>query len=224
MTGRHIEVINEIPAPAGHPFAGLTYTQVLVLFGGDPSALNNVQDGIRSSNGDFSFNELDTYAMTLDWAIGEFELQSISAFQSMEYEEFCDCDFTGTNVFGAALQEEYDQFSQEFRLTSPLNDNYDYILGLYYQTSDHEYRDQIIVDSSSVLVTVLNTVRGAGVGDAVAGTEANRIAMVDNDVISGFAQFNWHASDVFTLQLGGRYSQDERDGSRTLSVQGSLRF
>ena len=182
--------------------------------------MNNVQDGIRSSNGDFSFNELETYAMTLDWAIGEFELQSISAFQSMEYDEFCDCDFTGANVFGAALQEEYDQFSQEFRLTSPLNDDYDYILGLYYQTSDYEYRDQIIVDPNSVLVPLLNgnPANPPGTGDLAAGTEANRIAMVDNDVISAFAQFNWHVSDVFTLQLGGRYTKDERDGSRTLSI------
>lgn len=218
VTGRHIEVINEFPGPSG-----LTYTQILVgLFGQDPSVLNNVQDGIRSANDDFSNNELETYVLTLDWAIGEFDLKSTSAWQSFEYNELCDCDFTGATVFGAALQEEYDQFSQEFRLTSPLNDNYDYILGLYYQTSDHEFRDQIIVPPTSILIPAINLLTTGdptmGAGNLVPATEANRIATVDNDVISAFAQFNWHISDVFTLQLGGRFTQDERDGFRTLSI------
>ena len=218
VKGRHIEIVNEFPNASG-----ATYTQILVGgFGADPSTLNNVQDGIRSANDDFSFNELSTYVMTLDWAIGEFDLKSVSAWQSMEYDEFCDCDFTGAVVFGAALQEDYDQFSQEFRLTSPLNDNYDYILGLYYQTSDHEYRDQIIVDATSILIPAINIATSGdptmGSGNFMPATEANRLATVDNDVISGFAQFNWRLSDTFTLQLGGRYTKDERDGMRTLSI------
>ncbi len=213
VKGRHVEIINEAPAVAGAPIPGLLWSEILVVFGQDLSVLNNVRDGIRSSNDDFSFNNLETYVLTLDWEIGEFDLQAISAWESFDYDELCDCDFTGGVVFNAALQEEYEQFSQEIRLTSPLNDNFDYILGLYYQTSDHEYRDQIIVPANSVLGPAL----GAS-GALVVGTEAGRLATVDNDVISAFAQFNWHISDVFTLQLGGRYTQDDRDGFRTLSI------
>ncbi|MGI9200969.1 MAG: TonB-dependent receptor, partial [Woeseiaceae bacterium] len=102
VSGRNIEIINEQPAVAG-PFAGLQYNQILQLFGGDPSTGNVVQDGIRSSNGDFSNNESTNYVLTLDWDIGDFELKSITAMSEFEYDEFCDCDFTGTNVFGAAL-------------------------------------------------------------------------------------------------------------------------
>ena len=218
VKGRHVEVINEIPSIAPPPLTGLLWSQILVgAFCQDPSVLNNTRDGIRSSNDDFSFNELETYVLTLDWAIGEFDLKAISAWESFNYNELCDCDFTGANVFGAALQEEYDQFSQEIRLTSPLNDNYDYILGLFYQTSDHSYRDQIIVDSASILIPAVNQIQ-AGAGTLLTATEANRLATVENDVISGFAQFNWNMSDVFTLQLGGRVTKDERDGFRNLSI------
>lgn len=214
VKGRHIEIINEQPGPST-----LTYAQILALvFMQDSSVLNTVQDGIRSANDDFSFNELETYVVTLDWAIGEFDLKSTSAWQSFSYDELCDCDFTGATVFGAALQEEFDQFSQEFRITSPLNDKFDYILGLYYQTSDHEYRDQIIVEPTSILVPAINARTMSTQGNLVAGTEANRIATVENDVISAFAQFNWHISDVITLQLGGRFTQDERDGFRTMTI------
>jgi outer membrane receptor protein involved in Fe transport len=222
VTGRHVEVINEVPAlgpPPPDGFGGLLWSEILVgFFLQDPSVLNNTQDGIRHSNDDFSFNELETYVLTLDWDIGDYELKSISAWETFEYDEVCDCDFTGANIFGAALQEAYDQFSQEIRLTSPLNESFDYILGLYYQTSDHEYHDQIFVDPDSMLIPAINALTMSTAGNVLAATEANRLATVDNDVISAFAQFNWHVSDVFTLQLGGRYTQDERDGFRTLSI------
>lgn len=215
VTGRHIEIINEIPGGNG-----LTYGQTLVFgLGGDPSTLNNVQDEIRSSNGDFSNNESKNYVLTLDWGIGDHDLKSITAHSSFEYDEFCDCDFTGTDVFGAALQESYDQFSQEFRLSSPTGGRLDYILGLYYQTSEHDFADQIIVSPTSVLIPALNArVPGAGFGDAVANTQASRLASVDADVISAFAQLNWHLSDAFTLQLGARVTNDQRDGFRSLEI------
>jgi len=219
VTGRHIEIVGEQPAAVGS-FPGLRYNQILDLFVAPGSGIDNVvQDELRSSNGDFSFNEIATYALTLDWEIGEHDLKSITAFSTLEYDEFCDCDFTGANVFGAALQEQYDQFSQEFRLSSPLRDDYDYILGLYYQTSDHDYNDQIIVEPTSVLVPVVNA-SNPGAGSLIAGTQAVRLATVDADVLSAFAQFNWHVSDVFTLQLGGRVTNDQRDGFRTLSIVG----
>ena len=222
VNGRHIEIVNELPAPAG-PFAGLIYSEALFgAFMQDASVLNVVRDDIRSSNGDFSNNESTAYVLTLDWGLGEHDLKSISAFSDFEYDEFCDCDYTGAVVFGAALQEQYEQFSQEFRLSSPLRDDYDYILGVYYQTSDHDYADQIIVPANSVLIPALNgnALLPPGSGTAVASTKADRLAFVENDVLSAFAQFNWHINDDWTLQLGGRVTQDDRNGRRTLRVLG----
>lgn len=219
VTGRHIEIVNELPATAG-PFTGLEYNQILSnVFGQDPSVSNVVQDEVRSSNGDFSNNQSETYSLTIDWDIGEYNLRSITAQSDFEYDELCDCDFTGATVFNAALQEEYSQFSQEFRLSSPLNDSYDYIAGVYYQTSEHDFLDQIIVPANSILIPAING-QSPGAGDLVSNTEASRIASVDNDVISAFAQFNWHMSDAFTLQLGARWTRDEREGFRSLSIVG----
>ncbi len=217
VVGRHIEIINEQPSNEP-PFVGLLYNQILALaFFQDPSVTNVVQDERRSSNGDFSFNEIATYALTLDWEIGEHDLKSITAYSTLDYDEFCDCDFTAANVFGAALQEKYDQISQELRLSSPLRENFDYILGVYYQTSDHDYADQIIVDTTSILIPAVNA-RVPGAGTLLAGTQAARTASVESDVISAFAQFNWHLSDNFTLQLGGRVTKDDRDGMRELTI------
>jgi outer membrane receptor protein involved in Fe transport len=226
VSGRHIEIINEQPSVHPAPgFNGNEYNQILQAFGGDPSTGNVVQDEVRSSNGDFSNNELSNFVLTLDWAMGEHDLKSITAFSAFEYDEFCDCDFTGTNVFGAALQESYDQFSQEFRLSSPLGGSFDYIAGLYYQTSDHDFADQIIFSDDSVLVPIGNILSppsapgaGDGAGDQIAGTMADRVATVDSDVISAFLQLNFNVSDTFTIQVGGRVTKDERDGFRNLTI------
>ncbi|MEM9690411.1 MAG: TonB-dependent receptor [Pseudomonadota bacterium] len=218
VLGRQIEVVGEQPAAVG-PFTGLRYSDILVgVFGQDASVLNNVQDYARSSNGDISNNQSDSAVLTLDWQLGEFTLQSITAWTLFEYDEICDCDFTGADVFNAALQEEYEQVSQEIRLSSPLGDNYDYILGFYYQTSNHYFEDQITVSGTSVLIPAING-QSPGAGNLVANTEAARSAFVENDVISAFAQFNWHLSDQFTAQIGGRITDDERDGGRTMVIQ-----
>jgi iron complex outermembrane receptor protein len=224
VTGRHIEIINEQPSTGGplgnsFPLFGFQWNQILQAFGADSSVANIVKDGERSSNGDFSNNESSEIGLTLDWAIGDHNLESITAVSDFEYDEFCDCDFTGAVVFGAALQEKYEQFSQELRLSSPLGDTVDYIAGVYYQTSDHTYADQIIVPGTSVLVPILDQLTGQpGTGATVADTQASRLATVENDVLSAFAQVNWHISDAFTLQLGGRVTNDSRDGARTLSI------
>jgi iron complex outermembrane recepter protein len=227
--GRHIEIVNEQPA-AGGPFAGAQYHQILQtlqLLSGqapDPTLANVVQDEIRTSNGDFSENESETLVLTLDWGIGTHNLESITAYSNFEYDEFCDCDFTGADVFGAALQETYEQISQEIRLSSPVGGSFDYIAGVYYQTSEHEFQDQIIVSPESLLITAINLQSGTpgnpadGSGPAVANTLAARQAGVDNDVLSAFAQFNFHFSDAITLQVGGRVTKDERDGFRSLSI------
>jgi outer membrane receptor protein involved in Fe transport len=227
--GRHIEIVNEQPAPGG-PFAGAQYHQILqtlqLLSGGtpDPTLANVVQDELRTSNGDFSENQSETLVLTLDWGIGDHNLESITAYSNFEYDEFCDCDFTGADVFGAALQETYEQVSQELRLSSPVGGSFDYIAGVYYQTSEHDFADQIIVSPQSLLITAINLQTGTpgnpadGSGGAVANTTASRLAGVDNDVLSAFAQFNIHFNDAVTLQLGGRVTQDERDGFRTLSI------
>lgn len=224
--GRNIEVENAIAAPAGTPFGGLTYPQILIgVFGQDASAADFTRDGRRHSNGDNSFNDMQTYQMTLDWDVGDHTLQSITAYENLSYDELCDCDFTGARVFNARLQEDYSQFSQELRLTSPNRDDFEYILGAFYQTSDHGYSDQIVVDQNSIIPIAVNLQTGTpgnpadGAGPLVSGTQAAREAQVDSTILSAFAQVDWHIQDNLTLQLGARITNEDKDGSRRLDIE-----
>ncbi|MEX6633053.1 TonB-dependent receptor [Hyphococcus lacteus] len=218
VTGRHIEVIGEKPSVAPGPLNGLTYGQILAgAFGASPTVLNTTFDGKRSSNGDFSFNDTTTYSAALTWDAGGYEIRSTTAYQNFEYNELCDCDFTGAVVFDALLQEEYTQWSSELRVTSPVYDRYDFVAGLYWQTSDHDYFDQIAVPANSVLVPAINAV-SPGAGNLVPATQAAREATTDGDIYSAFAQVNLRPMDRIELQLGGRLSYEKKSGTRTLSI------
>ena len=215
--GRNIEINGEVPAAAG-PFAGATYSQILAgVFGQDPSVLNNTIDGQRHANGDFSNNDQFEAVLTLDWELENHTLRSVTGLSNFEFSDNCDCDFTGANVFTLPLEEQYDQFSQEIRLTSNTGGDLEYIVGGFYQTSDHQYRDSLIVDSGSILVPLLN-LSNPGLGSLFANTAAPREALVDTDIFSAFGQLDWHFNDTMTLQLGGRITHESKDGSRIISV------
>lgn len=218
VVGRHIEVIGELPA-AGGTFAGLTYAQILAgPFMSDPSVLNTTFDGARSSNGDYSYNDTNVYSANLTWDVGGYEVRSLTAFQRFKYNELCDCDFTGAVVFDALLQEEYSQWSSELRVTSPVWENWDFVAGLYWQTSDHDYADQIAVPTNSILVPAINALTMSMNGNFAAGTQASRLATTDGDIYSAFAQVNIRPTDRLELQLGGRLSSEKKIGDRTLTV------
>lgn len=229
VLGRNIETDGELPAAAG-PFTGLLYSQILGIFGQDASVGNNELDGKRHANGDFSYNEQTEAVLTLDWQLGEHSLSAISGYSKFSFDDNCDCDFTGGNVFTLPLSEEFEQFSQEFRLTSPGGEKLDYIVGAFFQTSNHTYTDGLKIDSTSVLVPLLNgnpdlagfaplfgALGVAGAGSILADTSGGRIAKVDADVYSAFGQFSYHITDDLTLQLGGRLTHEKKDGSRNLT-------
>ncbi len=230
VLGRNIETDGELPAESGS-FTGLLYSQVLGIFGQDASVGNNVLDGKRHANGDFSYNDQTEAVLTLDWQLGEHSLTSVSGYSKFNFDDNCDCDFTGGNIFTLPLAEEFKQFSQEFRLTSPGGEKFDYLVGAFFQTSDHTYTDGLMIDGASVLVPVLNAnpalagfaplfgaLGVAGAGEILADTSGGRIAKVDSDVYSAFGQFSYHISDDLTLQVGGRLTHENKEGSRILTT------
>jgi outer membrane receptor protein involved in Fe transport len=210
VTGRQIEIDQETPISAG-PFAGLTFSQVLVgVFDQDPSVLNNTSDYVRSSNGDFSNNDTEEYVLQVDWQLNQNTLTMITAYSKYDFSELCDCDFTGANVFQVEMAEKFEQTSQEIRLTSPTGGKIEYILGAYYETSDLNFFDSIQVPDNSVLVAAFNPF--------LADTGTPRNFSQDADSYSGFAQLSWNMSEEFRSTFGLRYTKDEKTASRSLSI------
>ena len=216
--GRNIEVENALPATSGD-FAGLNFGEILVnVFGQDISVLDQTVDGNRHSNGDFSFNTSELTQLSLKWDLNDFSLNSTTSFQDLEYRVNCDCDFTGAVILEAGLQQRYDQFTQEFRLSSPTGGEFDYILGVYYGSSNQFINDQIILPNNSILGPVINA-QVLGFGDLVVDTQAARTSGGESKTLSTFAQFNWRLSEDLKLQLGGRLTKEDRTGFRSINIE-----
>jgi iron complex outermembrane recepter protein len=216
VVGRHNEVIADTAAAAG-PFAGFNYSQILASFGQHPSVLNTVQDYARSSNGDSSGTDLVEGVLTIDYAIGDLTLTSVTGHSSYDYDELCDCDFTGANVLLVRQREDFDQLSQEIRLTSPGGQPLDYIVGLYYQHSDLGFFDTLLIDAQSILVPLVNALTMSTNGQFLGNTTTPRFFDVETTSWAAFGQVTWAINDRLDLTAGLRISDEDAAGSRNLA-------
>lgn len=217
VVGRNMEITGETPAAVG-PFIGKTYSEILVgVFGQDASVLNNTLDGKRHANGDYSNNDQFEAVLTLDWDLDNHSLKSVTGISNFEYDDNCDCDFTGANIFTLPLSEQYDQISQEIRLTSNLDGPVNYIVGAFYQDSEHKFHDELKVANNSILVPLLNGV-SPGLGSFFSNTAAPRDALVNSSIASAFGQVDWDITDTMTLQLGGRLTHETKKGTKNLTI------
>ncbi len=159
--GRQVEIFGETPIPVG-AVAGLRYSQVIggmvtaIPQGTHPSALDNVINHSRSSNGDRSNNDTVESALTLNYFLPQdVTLTSITGYSHYDTDELCDCDFTGATIFTAGIQEKYNQYSQELRLTSGNTGNLSWIGGLFFQRYELDESDYLHVPTTSLVMPVL---------------------------------------------------------------------
>lgn len=238
-TGRHIEIFGETPITTG-ALAGLTYSQILAgpvpAFpqGQEPTAANNTIDYRRSSGGDHARITNAEVALTVDYAFAnDLTLTSITGYSQYRLDELCDCDFVGAQVFNAGIVEDYDQFSQELRLASPATDRLSWIAGAFFQKYAMDEADYLYVPQDSLIVPVLTTAfmqQGlcatlaacAGLAGNFAGAANPRTFTQDSTLWSAFAQLTWRISDALSLTAGGRYTNEDKDGTRVTRLSAGV--
>jgi iron complex outermembrane receptor protein len=236
VTGRQIEIIGDAPSlnPA---LGGANWSQFLFSLnplhastGAAPTAgsvLNTDLDFQRSSNGDYSKNETDNFSLNFDYLVGGYTLTSTTGYLTYEYDERCDCDFTSADIFSVDSQEQFEQLSQEFRITSPGGQNIDWIAGVYLHSSELDFNDAFGTTPTSAIGNVLDSILPAAFGAAYAPLAGQQLVNIsvprtfeqDTDLWSAFVQATWNATDSTRLTLGGRYSSEEKTGSRVLTVE-----
>ncbi len=199
VVGKNIEVNFDTAEETG---VGLS-TIYPALSGGD--ILDSDVDFSRQANGDFSNNDTENITLNIEYEMGSLTLTSITGYNAYEYEELCDCDFTGLNTLTLGLDEEFDQISQELRVTSPTGETIEYIAGLFYQTNDLTFHDDFNVPTTSALTAV---------SASLAGYNSQRNFEQDSTLWAAFSQITWNISDTFRATLGGRYTSEEKDASR----------
>ncbi|EGG28201.1 TonB-dependent receptor [Aequoribacter fuscus] len=108
--------------------------------------------------------------------------------------------------------EDYSQISQEFRLTSPVGDKFDYIVGLYYQETDLTYRSGESFGSAMAFqqvgvptpLLVPNLTRDYGLDQ-------------DQDMLAIFGSGTYSLTDVTRVTVGLRWFEENKTASHFLN-------
>ena len=170
------------------------------------------EDYKRQDNGQESDNQVNNLVLNVEYELGEYTLTSTTASLEYSARELIDVDYTALDVFNGTNQgEDFKQFSQEFRIASPTDGAIDYIAGIYYQDSEMDVFDNLFFGTS---------LAGSALATAVGGISQKTFEQ-DSEVWSAFAQFNWHITDDLSLTIGARYSDEDKEGARTLVNDGS---
>ena len=208
--------------------AGQTYLQYLDEFFDDTPGFTTPTNPVlgddtlnyrRGSNGDVSNNDIDAAVLTFNFDLGDYELTSTTGYLTYNYDETCDCDFTGASLFSVDFTEDYDQISQELRIASPTSERVRWLGGIYYQHDKLEFGDQILLPIGSGVVRLVGyatTGDDQGANNSLGDTSAFRDFEQNNTVSSVFGQVAADLTDRWRASLGLRYTHVEKDASRIL--------
>ena len=128
------------------------------------------------------------------------EIKSISAYQSVElFHQFVALEggVTGGGL-RATRDEDYAGFTQEIRLTSEEYENFDYIVGAYFEDSEVT---RLQFDDFDVAAFY-----GGGPVQSLFEDWSQ-----DTQTFAVFGQFRWRFADRWSAIFGGRWSYEEKD-------------
>ena len=174
----------------------------------DPFAEDRLDQNISSDTGlDPQGNDSDTLhaALRLNWALGDYTLSSITGFGRFDYRK--NVEFTGTalRLGQSTIPEDFEQWSQEFRLLSPVGQTLEYVVGLAYQEHDMKLGQ-------------LTNIASFGPFSGV----TSRNARQDGESWSAYGSATYHFAPDWRTTASLRHSRERKSGRTVHTITGFL--
>ena len=167
--------------------------------------------------------------LTIDWGMpNDYAIKSITGHRDVYVQYINDFDFSKEAVSYLDYLDDYNQWSQEFQLISPEGD-FQYIAGLYYYQQDaYTQRLPTVGDETLSLFTGVPRSAfefGASLGDPtsifmLAAFNPGNLSTIGDVKTKSYAVFfnsNYRFNDNFTLDMGFRYSREDKNVDWTIS-------
>lgn len=144
------------------------------------------------------------YSLKLDWKIGVADLVALTGYNRYTVDDSFDLSLAlhsfSEQYFGTPGDQilntiGLDRLTQEIRLSAPLGQQFDGLLGVFYSHEDDYWKWQYLAS---------NPLTGAQLGDW--GTYNPYNAPIVYDEYSVFGDLTYHITDRFDVQMGGRES------------------
>ena len=168
-------------------------------------------------------------SLTLNWHLDAHTLTAVSGFSKYEFAFRQPTDFVPLPFAGAEQLEDFEQFSQELRLSSEAGGAIEYMVGAYVQMNElsvtediHLYLPPPYFQPASTYFT--DACRApARANDPTCRLPATIAGVTsvhsqDEDSWAGFGSVTWHLSDTVRATLGARYTTVEKDLDRRQMV------
>jgi iron complex outermembrane receptor protein len=156
-------------------------------------------------------NEREQWSVTatLDWQLNDrFRLTSISNYQDFEKVPQQDFDMTESPFYTQSEQIETWQASEELQLHIE-GEGVNGMVGLYYYTEEIESDNRLY---QAIPVPPCGPVTNDLFGYPITDLCFHFRGEVEAEAAAAFANFNVDLTDTVTLNLGGRYSYERREG------------
>jgi len=161
----------------------------------------NVQESFKQ--------KADSIALSVNYELGSGHmLTSVTGWNRSSDVSLVDRDLNPLPESTQSILYDVEDLTQEFRITSPQNDKFDYLVGLYYLDSHVVNRDTYPLFGAAWL---------ANIGfppilpDVLDGQERD----FTTKALAGFAHGNYHFNDKLSVFGGLRYTSDKKDINHT---------
>lgn len=156
------------------------------------------------ANQEGAVRQLDTVesVLNIDYEIGDLTLTSTTGYYEYDFEYDQDTDSTDLELVHISAPEQFHQFSQELRISSPTGGQFEYMAGLYVQTDDLEVEQNI---NFFLLTPLIESIPPFAPLVPFLPLAQNVSAHQESETYSAFAAVTWNAANAlsFTASLRG---------------------
>jgi iron complex outermembrane receptor protein len=174
-------------------------------------------------------NDTEIWGATaqLDWALGRYDLRLIANHKSTEPSLSNEFDLSDAFVNRYQRAEDHEQSSIDFQLSSPASSSFSWILGGYYFEEENIITNNIFGDFwEPVLIQGLLDLQAAGVipvfpvefPSSTLCCDLHLNGAQESEAWAFYLDTTWQITDSLSLSLGGRYSDEERDGRQDFEL------
>ncbi len=134
------------------------------------------------------------------YQLDNHELVAVTTYSDYQWDSVFDADYSELSLIKQTYIEDFEQVTQELRISSDLDGEFNYIAGVYFQRTELSHPNDIVLGASVLIPDLVGTSLGIG-----ADFEQDQTAY------SVFASGNWRFSSDWQLNLGLRYQKEEKE-------------
>ncbi len=167
------------------------------------------EDNNSTNDRNTNDSEYDTYIVTMNWEFDNFLITSITGRREMNEEYRIEFDGSPANLLFFDYFNDWNQTSQELRVTADINDNVTLIVGGFYWDVGYEQRWN--VHELNYTLELLGIPQGNPPFSLTPNSINYNGQNQNTTSYAGFASVDWDINDKWSLSAGIRYTYEEKD-------------